>query len=403
MRKILFTLFSFLPLFSLAGGFQINTQGEKANGMGGSATGIGKDASSVYFNPGSLSLQEKSCIMGGFNFVSPRASFLSPINGNVDAEKVNFTPFYLYGFYKINRFTIGLGVNNPYGMGSSWGDDWEGKYIIQEIKLNTFYIQPTVSYKITDRIGVGAGFVYATGHAFVRKAVPVTGVSTPYGEAELDGNGHGFGFNAGLFFKLSEQATAGLSYRSRVKLNVKDGDATFSGIPSSLSSEFPASAGFNTEINLPSTLSVGLAYQFNDKLMVALDFNLTGWAVYDSLNFEFPDHPDLDSRSGRNYKNAIAARLGGQYKITKKLDFRAGIAFDESPVRDGYLSPELPDANKSILTFGAGYQITESLSADLSFMLENFAERKDVNYETNFSGKYKSTVTVFGIGVNYVF
>ena len=403
MKKLVILLISIVPSFALAGGFQINTQGQKANAMGGAGTAVGKDASALYFNPGALSLQEKSGVMFGFNFISPRASYLSPINGNVDAEKDNFTPIYLYGFYKIKKFTVGLSVNNPYGLGSNWGDDWEGKYIIQKIKLTSFYIQPTLSYKITDKVGIGAGFVFATGNAFIRKAVPVNGAQTAYGEAELKGSGQGFGFNAGLFVKLGDKATVGLNYRSKIKLKLKNGDAGFTDIPASLTSRFPESTNFNSKINLPSTLSLGLAYQFTEKFLLAFDLNLTGWSVYDSLNFDFPDYASLDSKSERNYKNVIAVRLGGQYAFTSKFNVRAGIAFDQSPVKDGYMSPELPDANKTVLTLGAGYQITTRFSADLSFMYESFAERKDTNKETQFSGKYKTNVTILGIGVNYSF
>ncbi len=396
-------LSAFLPVISCAGGFQINTQGQKANSMAGVATGLGTDASSVFFNPGALSLQEKSNIMLGINYISPRASYLSPYNGNVDAQKQHFTPFYLYGFYKIKKFSVGLGVNNPYGLGTDWGNDWEGKYIIQKINLTTYYIQPTVAYRITDKIGIGAGFVYTTGSALVKKAVPVTGNTTSWGEVELKGTGHGFGFNAGVFVRFDEKATVGLNYRSKVKMKLKDGDASFSDIPASLAFQFPASTTFNSSLNLPSTLSLGIAYNFTEKLNIAFDLNLTGWAVYDSLNFEFPDYESLDSRSERNYKNAVAARLGARYKVTPKLDVRAGIAFDQSPVRDGYLSPELPDANKSVLSFGAGYRITEKFSADLAFMFENLSERSDTNKETGFSGKYKTNVTIVGLGLNYQF
>ena len=65
--------------------------------------------------------------------------------------------------------------------------------------------------------------------------------------------------------------------------------------------------------------------------------------------------------------------------------------------------PELPDATKSVLTLGAGYNITDKFSVDLSFMYDNFAERSDVNKESQFSGSYKTFVTVIGLGVNYTF
>jgi long-chain fatty acid transport protein len=403
MKKLILIVCMAFPVIASAGGFQINAQSQKANGMGGTGTGSGSDASSVFFNPGGISLQEKSSVMVGFDFINPRSSYLSPINGNIDAQKQSFTPIYFYGFYKIKKFAVGLGVNNPYGLGADWGDEWEGKFIIQKIKLTTFYIQPTISYKINDKVGIGAGLVIGTGKATIRKAVPVNGDNTNYGEVDLKGNGTGVGFNAAVLVKLSEKATVGLSYKSKIKLKLKNGDATFSDIPASLADQFPASTNFNSQLNLPSTLSVGLGYKFTEKLLVAFDLNLTGWSVYDSLNFIFPDYESLDQRSARKYKNVVAIRLGGQYAVTSKINVRAGITFDQSPVQKGYMSPELPDANKTAFSLGVGYKITSSLSADAGFIYESLAERKDTNTETQFSGKYKTNITIFGIEINYAF
>ena len=81
-----------------------------------------------------------------------------------------------------------------------------------------------------------------------------------------------------------------------------------------------------------------------------MDFNFTGWSVYDSLKFEFTDNTTLNYSEAKKYKSVIAIRLGAEYKYSRKLDLRAGIAYDQSPVKDGYLSPELPDANQRLLT-----------------------------------------------------
>lgn len=390
------------------GGFQINTQSQKASSMGGSLTGVALDASVTFFNPGGMVFLPKSCALIGATGIMPKSAYLSPLTGTqTDMESQTFLPFHVYGAFKLNeKLALGLSINTPYGLGTKWDKNWEGRYISQEAKLASFYFQPTVAYKVSEKLGIGAGFVYAHGTASVKKAVPVESSSTSYGTAELKGNGDNFGFNAGLQVTFSDELSAGISYRSKIKIKVKDGDATFTDIPASLQGQFPSSTTFNTTVNLPSVLSVAVGYHVTKEVLIHLETNLTGWSSYDSLNFTFPSaYPALNAsgKNARKYKDAIAVRLGVQYSATKKLDIRAAAAFDQSPVKDGYVTPDLPDANKYVFALGLTFKISEALHVDASYLFETFTERQDVNKETMFGGSYKTLIHAAGLGINYNF
>ncbi len=401
MTKIKMLLcMALLPALCFGGGFQINTQGVKALGMGSTFSGICSDASTVFYNPGGMSLLKKNMFTLGTTIIMPKASFLSPVNGNVNMESQTFTPIQLYGVYKIKNLSVGLSVNNPFGLGAKWDDKWEGRYVSQEVELQTFYIQPTVAYQINDKFGFGAGFVYCTGSATVRKAAQAINDDV---NVTLEGKGSGYGFNLGVFVKPMEKLGIGLSYRSGVKVDLKDGDATLTGIPSSLSSQLPATAKFNSNLNLPDVISFGASYKVTAKLLVSAGYDFTGWKSYDSLNFIFPDNASLDSRNERNYKSTGAIRFGAQYTLKEKIDLRIGFSSDKSPVQDGYLSPELPDADKSALSIGGSYKISDKLSVDLSYVYESLKERKGEYKEEQFGGTYKTIINAVGFGINYSF
>ncbi|MBK8846273.1 MAG: outer membrane protein transport protein [Bacteroidetes bacterium] len=393
-----FALMAMIPISASAGGFQINTQGVKSLAMGSTFVGVGNDASTVFFNPGGMSLLSKSMFTAGTTFIMPKASYLSPYSGNIDMEKQTFTPIQLYGVYKLNNLSVGLSVNNPYGLGSKWADDWEGRYVSQEVALATFYIQPSVGYQFNDKIGIGAGFVFATGHATVRRAAQPINDDI---NVKLEGGGNGVGYNIGVFVKPNDKISVGLCYRSGVNVKLKDGDATLTGIPTSLSSTLPASTTFTSELDLPSVISFGVSYKIKSNIMVTAGYDFTGWNSYDSLNFLFPDHPELDSRNERNYKSTGAIRIGAQYTLKEKIDIRAGFSTDKSPVQDGFVSPELPDADKSAISLGAGYRINDKLSVDLAYVYESLKERQGTYKDANFSGSYKTIINAFAIGINY--
>ncbi len=399
--KVVFSLLIAIPFLSKAGGFQVNTQSIKGLGMGGAWAGICKDASGVYFNPGSMGFMEKNSVAAGVAFVMPYTSYLNPYGGNVDMESQIFYPPHLYANYKLNqRISLGLSVNTPYGLGTKWEDTWTGRYISQEVNLQAFYIQPTISYTYNDKIGIGAGFVFSTGNADVRKAQQGGNADV---QAELEGNGNGMGYNVGIFTKLGNKLRLGVDYHSKIKIDLENGDATFNNVPASLiaAGQVPQTTSFNSSITLPGSLNIGLSYQVTSKLLATIEFDYTGWDVYDSLNFEFPDYPGLNSANGRNYSNTSTYRIGFEYRLKEKIALRLGGALDQTPVQDEYVSPDLPDADRQILTVGASYNVSNSFTIDVCYNYENLNERNGEYLQENFAGQYKTRVHIVGIGVNY--
>lgn len=395
-----------VPFVTFAGGFQINTQGQKAIGMGGSITGLAIDGSVVFFNPAGMSFLDSNYVNAGFSLIIPQTTFLGGYGSSEKMSSQLYTPYYVYGAFKLKgKLSAGISINNPFGLGTKWDDNWSGRYISQQARLTALFIQPSLSYKINNHLSFGGGPAIVLGAAKFRKAIPYANSDGTEAGTELKGNTTGLGFNAGVFVSYGK-ITFGLDYRSKVKLDLKNGDATFTNVPPSLISinTIPTSTKFNSSINLPSVFSLGIGYKVTDKLLINLDLNFTGWSVYDSLNFEFPEYPALNNSNARKYKSSYAARIGAQYKSTDKLTIRLGIAYDQTPVKDGYVSPELPDANKFVLAGGLTYRVKRHLYLEGSVMMENVSERKEIsNVNTNFNGTYKSYLYIFGLGLQYNF
>lgn len=392
----------------LAGGFQLNLQGQKQLGMAHTGVGLLSDASTVLFNPGAVSLLDSSFrISVGMNLLFPRVTYLEPAPGNYSAETVHNigTPFTFYAATRIKNkpeLAFGLGIYTPFGSRQQWEDDWIGQFLIREIDLKTIFIQPTASYRINDHLGVGLGFVYATGSFGLKKGVPAQDSTGAYGSAALSGKAKGMGFNAGIYFKNEKGFSAGIDYRSSVMADISNGDASFS-VASALSDYFPTTT-FNTGIKLPSVLSLGLGYT-KDRYRLALDVNYVGWSSYDSLVIDFAENTDklADIHSPRLYQNSFIFRLGAEYIPAEKFSARCGVYYDMTPVQDGYLTPETPDVNKIGITGGISYRPSRNFSIDASFIFIEGAERTDINLETGFGGTYKSRALVPGFGIEYIF
>lgn len=408
MRKATF-LFVTAILFSgllRAGGFQVGLQGQRQTGMGLIGTGYLTGPSSVFYNPGAMSFQ-----MGRYNLsmgISPIISnvafrYEAPSLYEATTDNPVSLPFSFYGTGKISdKLSAGLGVYTPYGSSTVWGDNWRGRHIIQDISLMAIYVQPTISYKISDRFGIGAGFVYAYGQVELNKGFPLQNSNGREGQINIEGTTNSFGFNAGFYARPVDNMELGVTYRSEVLMEVRNGDATFT-VPSSLSGSFPPENQYDADLPLPASVNIGASYQFNPKFKLGVDVNYVFWSSYESLDFDFEENTEsLDDLSQpKNYNDGAIYRIGGEYFANEVWTFRLGFYYDSPVVEDDYYAPETPDAVKLGFTGGFSFQPNDRLSIDASFLYVNGLERT-VNYKPeNFGGTYKYNGFVPGIGISY--
>lgn len=392
---------------AFSAGYQLNLQGLRQLAMGGGGTAMPWDASAIFYNPGGLARLEGMQAYGSVAFILPRVQYLNQSSGvSARTENQTFTPFNLYvgGTVKgVDGLGFGVGVYTPFGSGTKWDDSWTGRYITQNIALQSIFIQPTISYRINDAISIGAGYIYAMARADVSLAIPVQDLNGNDGKAELTGKGKGMGYNVGVSFKASERVHFGVSYRSRVDMHIDDGTATFT-VPSSVTSNFP-NTSFDATLPLPEVLSVGLAWKPLEKLTVQADFNLTGWKAFDSLAFNYGQAVNgaMRTSSARHYQNRLASRLGAHYQASKSLAIMLGGAYDPSPVSDGFVSPDLPDANRIVLTSGFTCKLAPKLTllAAVEYVVSD--KRDGMFNEAAFSGQYQTKAITPGIGLSYDF
>jgi long-chain fatty acid transport protein len=405
MKKLLLGLLTALPFWGFSQSFQVNLQGQKQIAMAGAGTGLAIDEASVFFNPGAVSFLEQNGIQGGVSALYLKSAFRETGSNITEYNKDKIAPpFQLYGVWGApgSDLKFGLGVYTPFGGAMHWDEDWSGKYAVTSLDLQAIYIQPTASYKITENIGIGAGLVYALGKVDLRRAIPIFLNNGQASTAKLKGSSADLGWNAGIYIKdLFGGLSVGITHRSQVTAKVTDGDAIFV-VPEVVASGFPTK--FNAELPLPATTSIGFGYSVSPSTTLALDVNWVAWNKYKELAFDYDNNSTIDdTKSPRNYKDAGAIRLGVQHQYNEQFTVRAGAGYAITPVKDGYVTPEVPDANRIILSAGFGYQPTEKLGIDFSFLYENVKSRTQTNIETGLAGDFKTAVYIPGISLSYKF
>lgn len=407
-KQLLFTTSLLLSsAMAFAGGYQINLQGLRQLAMGGSGTAIAWDASTIFYNPGGLSELDHIQAHASMIAVMPSTTYVqSPGTYTAETQSQVFTPFNVYVggpvAYK-SKLNWGVGIYTPFGTGVKWEENWMGRYMVTNIKLQTVFVQPTLSYRINDKVSVGAGFVYAFGSVLLNRNIPVQNYNLLDSKAELKGDGHGIGFNAGVQVKPTDRVTLGVNYRSRVNMKVNRGTASFT-VPSSLVNSFPLTS-FSSELPMPSVTSVGLGYKVTDDLTLQADFNFTAWSAYEQLAFDYNDNTPMlqDTKEERNYQNTLTFRLGGHLQVSDKVALMLGGAWDPSPVRDGIVTPDLPDANRWLATGGLTYKPGERVTLMAAVEYVSSLKRDGSFDAKGFSGTYKNTAFNPGLGLTFDF
>ena len=390
---------------AFAGGFQLNELGSRAMAQGGAFAARASDPSAIYFNPAGLGFQSQAELYLGTTFIMPQVSFYGPVTDANDPAIKNetkmtsqtFTPLSLYGTCPVaSNITVGIGVTNPYGLGTEWPSDWVGKYITTKVNLASFFYTPTVAYRVSDRLSIGAGLNIVTGTVQLQQEENVINTDT---KVAIDMNAKAaYGFNVGVLYKISPELSAGVSYRSSVKLNAA-GNVSFTP-------QIPVvnviDDDVTSSLTLPATGFAGLAYKASPNLTVEADYQYVGWSSYKDLTIDFKNDPTKDVSEPKNYSDTYIIRIGGEYTMDA-LKIRAGYLYDHSPVASAYVDPILPDANRNGVNVGLGYQFTKNISADVSYMFLKFDQRQAVNTVDNFDGTYNALANLIGVSLGYTF
>jgi long-subunit fatty acid transport protein len=161
------------------GSFALNEQ--SVSGLGtayaGGAAQAG-DASTIFFNPAGIALLDQGEFQLGGQLIVPRATFTNegsrynlpdtPVNGlrlsggnggdgGVDHVLPNiYLSQPVFRSPQYGDLTVGVGLSVPFGLETDYSPGWVGRYTALRTKLTTFDIQPTIAYRLFDRISFGA-------------------------------------------------------------------------------------------------------------------------------------------------------------------------------------------------------------------------------------------------------
>ena len=200
------------------------------------------------------------------------------------------------------------------------------------IDYQQMYISPTASYKLNDRVAVGASanFIY---HKFKAEGIQYFGTNNNGYDSST-----GWGATVGIQGKVTDKLSAGLSYRTKVNPGKLEKYNTL--LPN------------RGEMGVPAATTAGIAYQATPKTLVAADVQRIHYKDVDAIG-NAANPAGLGTTSGFGWDSQTVYKVGVKHQATPKTAVLAGYNHGKSPLKTedtlfGVLAPGVVEDHVSL-------------------------------------------------------
>lgn len=427
-------------------GFQLNEF--SASGLGRAYSGegaIADDAGNVSRNPALITMFDRPTFSGGAVFVDPDVDVSGRSAIGNDASQKNIAPTAwvpnLHFVAPINdQFGWGASLTSNFGLATEFNNDYAAGSMGGKTDLETLNLNLSGAYRLDTHWSFGLGFdaVYArakveryagdlpqiigaslpgmvqSGQLSAQQAAAIGaqagGISRDTQIAHLKGDEWGFGWNAGILYELDKNNRYSLTYRSEVKVDF-DGDyksnlpTTLNPINTALGLGLPYGTGGSTtngslSLHLPEMWEVSGYNRVDPQWAIHYSLTYTSWSQFQELKATGDNGQTLFYKD-EGFKDAYRIALGTTYYMDDNWTFRAGIAFDDSPVPANKRTISIPDQDRLWLSTGATYAFNKDASVDVGF---SYMHGQKVKFtEGPYTFQSEGRAFLYGANFNYAF
>ena len=389
-----------------ASGFALIEQ--SGSGLGNAYAGgaaSAEDASTIFFNPAGMANIKGRQLVVAAHAIKPSAKFsnngssaaLGTDNGG-DAGSLALVPNFYYVADINPQWKYGVGMNSPFGLKTEYSSTWIGRNLAIKSDIQTLNINPSVSYKMNDRVSLGVGI-----NAQYAKA-ELTKSGGALGEVKVTGNDWAYGGNIGVLVQANNDIRVGVAYRSSIKHTLK-GDVTFSA-----ASVYNGTGSADLEV--PGSFSISFVDVINPQWEVMGDVTWTKWSSFKNLDVTrtggatFPSEPTPLSHTAENWSDTYRYSLGATHRYNDVWKARIGLAFDQAPVSDQDRTPRIPDNDRTWLALGGQYKVSAVGMLDFGYahlFVKDSTLNQPVLPGVDVVGNYKSEVDILSVQYTYSF
>jgi long-chain fatty acid transport protein len=363
-----------------AGAFAVREQSAYFLGSAFAGSAAGDDVSSMFWNsaaaasrPGCNLSANLTAVFGSADesahaglFVTgapPIAPGLTPTSTNVGSSSVVPSS---YGTCQLTeRLYAGLGVNAPFGFLTKPDLNWAGSPIANTSKIFSTDFNPTLAYRLTPEITIGAGLQIEYFYIKLNHGSFDTVLGTPLiGSRAYEADDWAVGATAGVLWTPTQATSIGLGYRSAVGVDVSGDYVRTPGLqaPPAVSTSAAAS------VTLPDEITLSIRQNVWSHLAVLATVEWQNWSRAQNVTaMSTGCAGGVCEVLNLNYRDGWFYSIGAEYAYSPWLKLRTGLAFETSPIKDSTRDILLPDSNRIHLSLGASYRYSDHVTVDFGY------------------------------------
>lgn len=283
-----------------------------------------------------------------------------------------------------DRLSFGFSVVAPFGLKTDYGRNTALRYAATATEVKVIDVSPSLAFKITPKISVGAGFDWQRMTAEFDQDATLLGLTST---GTNNAKSTAYGYHVGALVQILPSARIGLAYNSQVVHHVR-GSSKLYGAATDFVTSLPFNGGTptsivsqsaNAHITLPAYTTLSGYYDLNDRWALMATTIYTQWSSFRNLQLNniavvdvTPAGLPVPSNSyvlnlPQDYRNSWNFSGGAEFKATDRTTLRGGLGYDESPVRNNYRDVRIPDGGRYAIAFGGHFQATKQLGFDLGW------------------------------------
>ncbi len=364
-----------LPSTGWASGFYLQDQSARGTGRAYSGEAADQGADSLWWNPASIAGIERSEIdsnLAGiliWSKAEDRGSTINrfgrvfPVGGSGSSSHVvanGLLPSTAAALRLNDSLSVGLAVTSPFSFITQYETASWARYAALTSRLQTIDIQPSLAWRPTSWLGLGAGPNIEHTLAALSSALPNLSPLQGDGTETLHGEGWNVGYNVGLqLHLLDDRLTFGASYRSRIEHSLH-GQLDVVGLTGFLAGQNFHAGNARASFTTPWAATFGVRYRATRRLTLDAQVVHTGWSEFDAVRITRP----VNATTPEGYGDVTSGAIGVDYAMTPRWILRAGVQYDPTPTPDGARDPRVPDADRVLLALGTTVSVTPRLAVD---------------------------------------
>ncbi len=270
-----------------------------------------------------------------------------------------------------DHWHIGFGFYGDFGLALDYGDDWAGRYQVQNASIVGISMLPAVSYRFDDQLSVSLGVRAMYGVLETEAAInrtPFNLLDRADGQFSFEDKVWGYGVNVGVIYAPQPGTRIGLAYTSQIDLDFEDRlDIDGTGAPLARLDNTKT----KLDVSVPQTLTLSLYQQIDSQWAVLATLNWQDWSEFGEIGLDV-DTTAFGAQSkaiDANYDDTYQLAIGAQYQATPKWLWNFGMAYDSSAVSDSDRTVTMPMGEVWRLGTGATYQWDQNTDINVSWGL----------------------------------